>query len=154
MRNVAWAGILMIGCGLSLRSMPHTLPGSVNFYTTSPLYIWIRIGCVLIICSLLYRLETERKWIPKLIQAAGQESLLVYGMHLWLIFGVLRGRLFGRTLGLQSGYLGCFFISIVIVMLMLFLAGYYHAIKSKYPKRTRYAQAIIVILMFAVFMLS
>jgi uncharacterized membrane protein len=154
MRGIVWAGALLIIGGLLFRNAPLTLPGNVNFYTTSPLYIMIRIGCVLIFCFLLYRWEVRGKWIPTLIQVAGQESLLVYGVHLWLIFAFLRGKLLAQRLPLQFGYLGCFSLSIAIVLIMLYLAKYYHAIKVRYPQRVRRAQGIIVILMILVFALS
>jgi uncharacterized membrane protein len=153
MRNIARLGVLLIACGLLLRSAPYTLPGYVNFYTTSPLYTMIRIGCVLIFCFLLYKLEARGKWIPRLIQAAGQESLLVYGVHLWIIFGLLRGRLMVPFLGQQMGYPGCFALSIVIVVFMLYLAKYYHLLKKNYPQRVRQAQVVIVIAMIFIFFL-
>jgi hypothetical protein len=40
------------------------------------------------------------------------------------------------------------------VLIMLYLAKYYHAIKVRYPQRVRRAQGIIVILMILVFALS
>ena len=151
MRNLAGLGVLLIACGLLLRNAPYTLPGYVNFYTTSPLYTLIRIGCVLIICYLLYKLEVRGKWIPRLVQLAGQESLLVYGVHLWIIFGLLRGKVFGPKLGLQMGYAGCFAMSIAIIVLMLYLAKYYHLLKKKYPERVRQGQVVVVIVMMVVF---
>lgn len=154
MRGVAWLGILMIAGGLLLRGVPYTLPGRVNFYTTSPLYMMIRIGCVLIVCYLLYRWELRGKWIPSLVRVAGQESLLVYGVHLWIIFAFLRGRLLAPFLPLHLGYVGCFSLSIVIVLLMLYLSNYYHGLKSRYPQRVRYAQGVIVTLMILIFVLN
>ena len=153
MRKIAGLGALLIVCGLLLRSAPYTLPGYVNFYTTSPLYAMIRIGCVLICCFLLYRLEIGGRWIPRLIQAAGQESLLVYGVHLWIIFGLLRGSVMAPFLGQQMGYPGCFALSFVIVVFMLYLAKYYHILKKNYPDRVRQAQVVIVIAMIFIFFL-
>ncbi|MBN1569823.1 MAG: DUF1624 domain-containing protein [Acidobacteria bacterium] len=154
MRNLALFGISMIACGLLLRGVPYSLPGHVNFYTTSPLYMMIRIGCVLIICFLLYRLEIWGKWIPGLVRVAGQESLLVYGVHLWIIFALLRGRLLAPVLPLHLNYFGCFALSAAIIVVMLYLAKYYHAIKVQYPHGVRCAQAVIVTLMIIVFFLS
>ncbi len=154
MRNIAVLGAILIVCGILLRNVPYTLPGYVNFYTTSPLYMMIRIGCVLILSYLLYKLEIGGKWIPGLIQTSGQESLLVYGVHLWLIFGFFRGRLLGPKLGLQMGYIGCFAMSIGIVILMLYLAKYYHILKKKHPERVRRGQAVIVVAMMVIFFLS
>jgi uncharacterized membrane protein len=154
MKVTAWLGILMIACGLLLRNAPYTLPGYANLYTTSPLYVMIRLGCVLLFCAFLYTLEANERWIPRPVQLAGQESLLVYGVHLWVIFALLRGRLLGPILGRQSGYIGCFLISTAIILLMLYLAKHYHALKKTYPSRTRLTQGVVVCAMIVVFLLS
>jgi uncharacterized membrane protein len=154
MQVTAWLGILMIVAGLLLRTVSYTLPGHVDFYTTSPLYLMIRLGTVLLICALLFNLETKAKWIPRSIQLAGQESLLVYGVHLWLIYAFLRGKLLGPILGKQLGYLHCFILSAAIILLMLYLAKYWHILKKNYARQTRLGQAIIVILMIAIFLLG
>ena len=154
MRNIAVVGLALIACGLLSRGVSYTLPGQVNFYTTSPLYTMIRIGCVLIICFLLFRLEAGGRWIPRLVQAAGQESLLVYGVHLWIIFAFLRGSLLRPYFGTQMGYAGCFIMSVAIIVFMLYLAKYYHLVKKNNPERVRKIQAVIVTAMIAIFFLS
>jgi uncharacterized membrane protein len=151
---IACLGILMIAAGLLLRNAPYTLPGYANFYTTSPLYTMIRLGCVLLFTTVLYRLETNGRWIPRPIELAGQESLLVYGVHLWFIFAFLRGRHLRHFFGLQMGYLGCLLLSAAIIILMLVLARYWHALKKNYPTFTKRAQVAIVLIMMAVFLLS
>jgi uncharacterized membrane protein len=154
MKVAAGLGILMIVAGLLLRNVNYTLPGYVNFYTTSPLYSMIRIGCVLLIMAMLYRLEAKGKWIPTPVQLAGQESLLVYGVHLWVIFAFLRGKDLGPILGKQMGYLPCFLLSAAIIVAMLLLAKYWHALKRKHPVGTRRGQAIAVLLVIAVFLVT
>jgi uncharacterized membrane protein len=149
----AYLGGLMIVAALLLRNVPYSLPGLSNFYTTSPLYLMIRLGSVLLICAILYKYEFRAKWM-KPIQMAGQESLLVYGVHLWIIYAFLRGRVLGPIIGRQFGYLGCFSISIAIIILMLILARYWHALKKKYPRQTRFTQAGIVIVMVTVFLMT
>jgi len=153
MRNIVIVGATMIAAGLLLRKVPYSLPGHVNFYTTSPLYVVIRIGCVLLICALLYWLEKYIHWIPKPVRLAGQESLLVYGVHLWVIFALLRGKHVGPVLGLEAGYVRCFIMSAVIIMFMLWLARNWHALKTNYPSYTKLAQAATVIIMIIVFLL-
>jgi len=153
MRNMAIVGAAMIFGGLLLRRVPYTLPGQVNFYTTSPLYVIIRIGCVLLICTLLYCLEKYLHWIPKRVRLAGQESLLVYGVHLWVIFALLRGKHLGPVLGLEAGYARCFIMSALIIIFMLWLARNWHALKSNYPRFTKSAQAATVTIMIIVFLM-
>lgn len=153
MRNIVIVGAGMIVGGLLLRNAPYTMPGHVNFYTTSPLFAIIRIGCVLLICALLYWLEKYVHWIPKPVRLAGQESLLVYGVHLWVIFAFLRGKHVGFVLGLEAGYVRCFIMSAAIIALMLWLARNWHALKTNYPRFTKSAQAATVIIMIIVFLL-
>ena len=107
MRNIAWLGVLLIACGLLLRNAPYTLPGYVNFYTTSPLYAMIRIGCVLILCFLLYKLEAGGKWIPRLIQvgrtgiSAGVRSASLDHLRLYSGAGFWSD-LLGQQMGIQA----------------------------------------------------
>ncbi len=152
MQVIACLGIIMVAGGLLLRNIPSSLPGYSNFFTTSPLYVMIRIGCILLISALLYGFETNFQWIPRPIQLAGQESLLVYGVHLWVIFAFLRGKRVGPVLGLQSGYFGCFLLSAAITIVMLLLAKYWHALKKSHPSFTRFAQAVTVLIMLTVFL--
>lgn len=154
MRNLACFGVAMISAGILLRWAPFTLPGYANFYTTSPLYAMIRIGVVLLVLCSLHRLEFSGKWIPKPILVAGQESLLIYGVHLWMIYAFLRGRALGPILGLKMGYAGCFLLSIAIAGAMLFLAKHWHALKKSHPAGVRRGQAAIVLAMIVVFALS
>jgi hypothetical protein len=77
----------------------------------------------------------------------------VYGVHLWVIFALLRGRHLGPVLGLEAGYLGCFALSALIIAFMLYLARHYHSLKANYPRPAKYVQAAIVTLMVAVFLL-
>jgi uncharacterized membrane protein len=153
-RDIMIWGTLMIIVGLLLRGIPFTLPGYVSFYTTSPLYLVIRIGCILLICALLYGLEKKICWIPKTIQVAGQESLLVYGVHLQVIFSFLRGKRMAGILGLQAGYMRCFLMSLLIALLMLSLARLWHSLKENYPVPAKFGQALTVLIMIAVFALS
>jgi uncharacterized membrane protein len=154
MSGICGLGFLMIIGGLFLRYVPFTLPGLTNFYTTSPLYLSIRIGCILVVCALLYKLENNLHWMPRRILLAGQESLLVYGVHIWLIFSILRGKRIGPILGMQAGYWGCLLLSASIILLMLFLAQYWHFLKKNHRRFAKSAQIIIVVSMILVFLLN
>lgn len=144
MKNVFVIGALMIAGALAAAAIPFSLPGRESFYTTSPLFVLIRLGSVLVISALLYGLEKFLHFIPSWIQMAGQQSLLVYGFHLLLIFGVLRGKHLGPVIGLEFGYTACFAISGAVILLMLWLAKQWHRLKKNYPGHVRLAQAVIV----------
>jgi len=152
-RRAAWLGAAMVVVGLLGRVVPVSLPGYRSFYTTSPLYVLIRLGCVLLIVVVLYLLERFAHFAPPRVRAAGQESLLVYGLHLWLIFAVLRGKHVGPILGLETGYLGCMAASIAVIAVMIELARQWRLLKQKHPAGVRRGQAIVVAGMIVVFLL-
>ncbi len=153
MVKTALAGGVMILAGLMGTRIPWSLPGQGNYFTTSPLYVLIRLGCVLIFCSSWYALEKYRRFAPSSIRLAGQESLLVYGVHLWVIFAFLRGRHLGPILGLEMGYLMCFLVSAAIILFMLWLARKWNGWKKNYPSRIKRGQFVVVMLMIIIFLL-
>jgi uncharacterized membrane protein len=154
MKRAAFAGAGMIAAGLLLRSVPWTLPGHVDFYTTSPLYLMVRLGCIFVIVALLYRCEARgagARWLGP-VRLAGQESLLVYGAHLYVIYSLLRRQL-EPVLGLEAGYAGCLLMSAAIIALMLPLARGWHALKKRHPRAVRIGQGVVVAAMVVSFLL-
>jgi uncharacterized membrane protein len=126
--------LVLVGATLVARELPLFGAWRVGFYTTSPLYVFIRLGCVLILCTGLYAMEKRLGWVPRAIRLVGQESLLVYGAHLLLIFSVLRRSLVASVLGRQAGYGGCLLLSAALILLMLGLARLWHGWKRDYPR--------------------
>jgi uncharacterized membrane protein len=139
MRNVAFIAAAAIPVALYARHQTLFSPWEPGFYTTSPLYVAVRLGCVLILCSGLYFMEKRLDWVPGMIRLAGQESLLVYCAHLLLIFSILRQPPVVNLLGRQAGYVACFALSLALILLMLLAARIWHAGKRDYPGYARSA---------------
>ena len=154
MRLLPCIGAGLVCAGLLGNRIPVSLPGYADFYRTSPLYVLIRLGSVLLICAGLYWIEAKSVRIPKPVRIAGQESLLVYGLHLFVIFGVLRGKHLGPILGLKAGWLVSFALSAALVVLMLWLAGKWQLLKRAWPAHVRWSQAAVVVSIALVFLLS
>ena len=152
MRRLAFIGGGFIGAGLLGRLSNLSLPGYQDFYLTSPLYVAIRLGCVLVLLATLWRIEHSGAWFPRSVLTAGQESLLVYGLHLFVIFGLLRSRYLGKTFGLEAGYAGCFALSALLIILMLWAARSWHAFKRLHPVAIRRTQAVALAALAAVFL--
>ena len=152
MRRAAMVGAAVIPAALFSRYLPFTLPGHIQFYTTSPLYVALRIGCVMLACVGLFRIQGVQSKLLDAVRGAGQESLLVYGVHLWLIFAVLRGKHLGPLLGMETGYAGCLAWSVLIVAFLLWLARRWHGLKARHPSGVRWGQGVVVLVMIAVFL--
>jgi uncharacterized membrane protein len=152
MRRLSITGAGLIGAGLLGRLIPFSLPGYQDFFLTSPLYLAIRLGCVLLLLAALWRMERIGVWFSRSVVTAGQESLLVYGLHLFIIFGLLRNRYLGRILGLEAGYAGCFILSALLIILMLWAAHFWHSFKRQHSLLIRRTQALMLSVLAAVFL--
>jgi len=152
MRRLAIAGAGLIGFGLVGRLIPFSLPGYQDFFLTSPLYLAVRLGSVLLLLAALWQIERTGVWFPRNVVTAGQESLLVYGLHLVVIFGLLRNRYLGKNLGLETGYTGCFILSALLIVLTLWAAQFWHGFKRQHAVWIRRAQAVALAVLAAVFL--
>jgi uncharacterized membrane protein len=153
MRDVFIAAAAAIPVALYARYLPLFSAWKPGFYTTSPLYVAIRLGCVMILCSGIYFMEKRLGWVPGMIRLAGQESLLVYCAHLLLIFSILRQPPVVNLLGRQAGYAACFALSIALILLMLLAAKIWHGVKRNHPRIARSALMVAVVLSAIVFLL-
>lgn len=141
MNRTLFVSLAAVAGALVARQLPLFSAWNVGFYRTSPLYVVVRLGCVLILCAGLYFMEKRLGWVPGAIRLAGQESLLVYCAHLLLIFSVLRRPPVASILGREAGYGVCFLLSVGLILLMLLLAKPWHRWKREYP---RFAKAALI----------
>ncbi len=85
---VATAGIVAYAAGQAMTVFPIFEYGSFDYSLTSPAFFLLRIGCVLIILYMAYRWSHRRvapRWSP--LRTLGQSSLLVYWLHMDLVYG-------------------------------------------------------------------
>lgn len=153
MRSALVASVAAIIVAVAVRNLDLFRAWKPGFYTTSPLYVIIHLGCVLIICAGLYFLEKRLGWAPGMIRLAGQESLLVYCAHLLLIFSVLRQPPTVLVLGKEAGYGVCFLLSLALIALMLLSARIWHSWKRSYPVFAKYALVSLIAISLVIFLL-
>lgn len=139
MRWTLFAGVFMILGALVARDLPVFGAWNVDFYRTSPLYVLIRLGCVLVFCAGFYVMEKRLGRVSGPVRLAGQESLLVYGAHLLLIFSVLRQPPVVSILGREAGYGACFALSAALILLMLWSARVWRGWKRDQPRMAKLA---------------
>mgnify|MGYP001170204390 CR=1 FL=1 len=112
------AGLLLVETGLWLDRQPHQLYAVYDYWHTSPNFFLVRLGLLLVILTASY---AWCRWGPgqwgfsPLIQL-GQASLLVYWVHLELVYGRL-SILPKRSDSIQTASLGL--LTIFLAMLLL-----------------------------------
>jgi hypothetical protein len=94
-RAMQWAvlsGLAMVATGQYFSSIPYSIYSKASFWTNSPALVVIRVGLILAIFATAF-LWTEfgagAGW--SWMQSLGKTSLLVYWVHVVLVYGALLG---------------------------------------------------------------
>lgn len=101
-KGVAVAGVSAYAAGVGMSLSPLFEYGFFDYSLTSPHYFLVRLGWVLLVLYGAYRWSTREgaeRWSPLI--AFGQASLLVYWVHIEIVYGrILHG--FARSLELKA----------------------------------------------------
>lgn len=81
-------GALILTVSLVLAVLPFEIYPPHHFGRWSPLFVYIRIGIVLMLLSALYFWEQKVKSQRSIVSVAGAESLVSYAFHLLVVYGL------------------------------------------------------------------
>lgn len=84
---LAGFGAAFIVLALMGTELEILLYGHSNFWTTSPNLIFYRLGIVLILNSLVSMIALKVKSIPRIFILIGRNTLLIYIVHLTILYG-------------------------------------------------------------------
>jgi uncharacterized membrane protein len=137
--------VVLWGIGLAALGAALTWPlfGRVDFWGPSPAYALMRLGGLLV---LLRVVEEACLWGPRVVRPLwllGHETLLVYVLHLYLLFGGVLGP---APLGAWSGRLGfaaAAGVLALMVPLLLLSALAWRAFKAKAPREATLVLAFL-----------
>ena len=85
--NLAAWGIILIVIALIGNEIEIAVYGQSNFWTTSPNLIFLRLGIVLILNSLVSLISIKVESIPRIFILIGRNTLLIYVVHLTILYG-------------------------------------------------------------------
>lgn len=80
-------GILFIGLAILGNQIEILLINKSLFWTTSPNLVFLRIGIVLLVNSLFTVLAMKIETIPQIIILLGRNTLIIYVVHLIILYG-------------------------------------------------------------------
>lgn len=106
-----------------------------DYWLFSPSFYFLRLGLVMALCAGMFFFERHRGVSPaSAITLIGRESLFVYAAHLLLIYGNFGKFNFRNEVNHTFGYLEAGITTVVLMVLMYFLAKVWSAIKKGPPK--------------------
>ena len=139
-RRALRGGVALLALGMLLALLLH---GRLDFWTISPAYVALRLGGLLLV--LLAVEQAARRGLPGLKPLAllGHETLLVFVLHLYLLYGWIVGAApFGQYVG-RLAFAGAHVALLALLPVLLVAAWLWHAFKVHAPREASLALAFI-----------
>jgi hypothetical protein len=130
------------------------LPTQLAEFRPNPFFFFERFGIILLLLGIFWFYLQSKENYKSLILDVSRESLLVYWVHLQLIY---REIFWGKSLiqiSEQSyNLLQCLIVTAVLIILMLALAKVWSNLKRKYPVYSRWVTAAVLSIGTVIFIL-
>ena len=137
-------GVGMIALSFAVHPLAAMIyPGYA--YWLSPSFFMLRLGLVLLLCVLMYLFENRRGVSPRSVVALmGRESLLVYTVHLMLVYGKFGSYTFADRVHQSFGYGEAALTTLLLAGLMYLLALAWSRVKSAPPPVRKVTQGAVI----------
>ncbi len=131
-RMIAVLSVSFILVSLLIEWLPWSIYPNHNFWNASPEFFFVRFGIVCFLLVVCWMVEYRPAgYFRKSVTLIGTESMLVYAVHLLVVYGHTFEWSFIRVFGETLGYLECFGLSIALIVAMYLLALGWKTIKQK-----------------------
>lgn len=134
MRVLAAGGAAMLTAALVGSFVPWQPLGPTDFWSTSPQQFLLRAGLVCLGVALVARVSSRVSRLPAALNALAQESLLVYVMHLCLVYGSPWNRGLGSWYGQTLAFGPAAAWVLLLWMSALTFAYAWHSYKYREPR--------------------
>ncbi len=139
-RLLFYAGLSLVAVFLVIALQPFVPVAMGSFNPARPLFFFLKLGLVVLLLSLLWRIGRKKGEQPLLVTRVGQESLPAYAFHIVVIFGGFFGpyghslaHLIGRTRTWSEVLL----MAIGLILVTGALALGWHWLKLSRPELSR-----------------
>jgi uncharacterized membrane protein len=146
------AGAVLVIVCIASDLIPITLQSNYQFWWTSPQFSFLRLGLVMITLSVLRYLERTYHFAPKSAVLMGQESFLVYALHLVVLYSVIGTHSLVTAWKGQLNYFWCLVGYLALLIPMFGAAWCWRYIKSKNIRTARWIMAGLALVLIFVFL--
>lgn len=141
MKRLIMLGLLLLAAGLLLDRIPVYVYAPQDFWTSSPNFFWIRLGCLFVFLGGLWFFESHVGhrdvadfWMPRWLLLLGVESLFVYIVHLIVIYGwlVAPGQSITDRWGMELDVSASVVVFVALTAALVPLARVWHFVKRRH----------------------
>ncbi len=123
-----------------------------DYWKTGASFVLLRLGLVLLLCAALFAYEHRHGVSPRsIVSLVGRESLIVYVVHLLMIYGNFGTFNFHDQVHNSFGYIEAGITTVLLVALMIGLAWAWSRVKTGPPLRKRIVQIAVAAVLAGVF---
>ena len=145
MTRSAWYGGGLIALSFLVHPLAAMIYPVYDYWRFSPSFFMLRLGLVLVLCVLMFLYEKRKGVSPRsFVALVGRESLLVYTVHLMLVYGKFGYFTFSDRVHQSFGYFEAICTTVILMGIMYALALGWSRIKSGPLRTRRIAQGIIL----------
>lgn len=120
----------------------------------NPFFFFERFGIILFSLGIFWFYLQNKENYKSLILDVSRESLLIYWVHLQLIYReFIGGKSIIQLSGQNYNLLQCFIVTAVLIVLMLALAKVWSNLKNRYPVYSRWVTAAVLCIGTVIFIL-
>ncbi len=153
-RKLLFIGLSMGVCGLAFDLLPVSLYPPHDYWKSSPNFFLVRLAIVFVLTSFFYSLKNIPELVATNIITLGQSSLLVYLLHMVVVYGSAANSGLAQIIGRTFSYPLAFCTAIAVLAGMLGVVSLSNAMREKYAGNTRYVRAAVVGLIVLIFLIK
>jgi uncharacterized membrane protein len=150
--QVAVLGVILIAAGHFYLS--PIFPKTYTAIKPHPMFFLQRLGYVLVFLSICWYFITKLPTRGKIIIDMGRESLLIYYLHLQIIYRkFLNGKSLDSMAGASYSLWQCIIYTLVLIILMIIVAKIWGEFKRKHKKEAQYVTVGVFSIAIILFLL-
>jgi uncharacterized membrane protein len=152
MKRALWIAPLIVVLSFLIEPITASLYPVYDYWMFSPSFFLLRFGLVILLCAGMFFYEEWRSVSPKSVVAmVGRESLIVYSVHLLLIYGNFATFNFRKTVNHSFGYFEALITSVVLIAMMIALAFGWDKVRRVDPRVKKWIQWSVVVFLVLLF---
>jgi len=130
-------GVAMVGLAFVIGALPDSLVGP-GAWDWVPTQVSLRLGSSLVVLAVVARASQHIGRLPRVFGALAQETLLIYFVHLCIVYGSIWNRGLYQTFGPTLGPTETILCVVVLITAMTGLAWYWNSWKHVRPRAARW----------------
>jgi len=128
-------------CGFLFDILPLSFYPPHDYWKTSPNFFLLRLGAVLLVTAAFFYLKKLPSMVAHPVLALGQASLMVYAVHLVLVYGSAVNLGLMQIIGKTLPYYAAAGVGIVVLVAMVLLTHLREYLQTHHAWHSRLVQA-------------